>query len=73
LSCASVLLWPLGFVPGIVCGYMARAAIKRDGRLLGDQMARVGILVGYAFMGLFALAMAAGIALQLAGWGTPDP
>lgn len=66
LSCASVLLWPLGFIPGIVCGYMARAEIKRDGRLLGDQLATAGIKAGYGFMALFALAVAVGIVLRIA-------
>jgi hypothetical protein len=66
LSCASVLLWPLGFIPGIVCGYMARAEIKHDGRLLGDQLAKAGILVGYGFMGFFAVAVGVGIVLRIA-------
>jgi len=66
LSCASVLLWPLGFIPGIVCGYMARAEIKRQGQLLGDQLAKAGVIVGYAFMGLFALVVAVGMALRIA-------
>jgi hypothetical protein len=76
-SFASVLVWPLGFtpgiicgyigfIPGIVCGYMARAEIKRDGRILGDQLAGAGIKVGYGFMGLFALAVAVGIVLRIA-------
>jgi len=67
-SCASVLLWPLGFVPGIVCGYLARAEIKHNNRLLGDAIARAGIMVGYAFMGLLALAIAVGITLRIGGW-----
>ena len=66
-SCASLLLGPFGFVPGIICGYMARAEIKRNDRLLGDQLARAGILVGYAFLGLFALAAAIGIVILIVG------
>jgi len=65
LSCASVLLGPLGAVPGIVCGYMAKAEIKRQGRLLGEQLAKAGIIVGYAFLGLFALAIAVGIVIRV--------
>jgi len=64
-SCASVLLWPFGFIPGIVCGYMARAQIQRDGRLLGEALAKAGILLGYVFMGLFALAVAVGMVLRV--------
>lgn len=67
LSCASVLIWPLGFVPGIVCGYMARAEIQRNSRLLGDQLAKAGIWVGFGFMGLLALAVSVGMALRIAG------
>lgn len=67
LSCASVVIGPFGFVPGIVCGYMARAEIQRNGRLLGDQLARAGIIVGFAFLGLFALAAAVGVVLWIAG------
>lgn len=55
LSCSSVLLGPLGCIPGIVCGYMARAEIKRDGRMLGDELAKAGILVGYLFLGICAV------------------
>jgi hypothetical protein len=67
LSCASVVLWPFGFVPGIVLGYMARAEIQRNDRLLGDRMARAGIWIGFGFMGLFALAVCIGLALRIAG------
>jgi hypothetical protein len=58
LSCASVLLGPLASIPGIVCGYLARAEIKRDGRILGDDLAKAGIIVGYLFLTLFALIIA---------------
>jgi len=68
LSCASVLLGPLGCIPGIICGYMARAEIKRDGRMLGDQLAKTGILVGFGFLGLLALAVTGGVALLIGGF-----
>jgi hypothetical protein len=34
---------------------MARAEIKRDGRMLGDELAKAGILVGYLFLGICAV------------------
>lgn len=66
LSCSSILLGPFGCIPGIVCGYMARAEIKRDDRLLGEQLAKAGIIVGYSFLGLLALAVAVGLAMRIA-------
>jgi hypothetical protein len=45
---------------------MAKAEIRSNGRLQGDQLAKAGILVGYAFIGLFALAIAVGIIIRIA-------
>ena len=55
LSIGSVLLWPFGFIPGIILGYLAKAQIRRQPRLQGTEFAVAGIRVGYCFLVLFAL------------------
>jgi len=55
LSIASVLLWPLGFIPGIILGYVAQNQIRQNPKLQGNEYAVAGIRVGYCFLGLFLL------------------
>jgi hypothetical protein len=55
LSCASVLLGPFGCIPGIIFGYLAKAELQRNPRLLGAELAKAGIIVGYCFLAVFAV------------------
>lgn len=55
LSCASVVLLLFGCIPGIIFGYLAKAELQRNPRLQGAELARAGIIVGYCFLGLFAI------------------
>jgi hypothetical protein len=55
LSCASVLLLLFGCIPGIIFGYLARAELRRNPRLLGAELANAGITTGYCFLSLFTL------------------
>jgi DNA-directed RNA polymerase subunit RPC12/RpoP len=58
LSIASLVIGPLGFIPGIVCGHIARGRIRRDPRLGGESLATAGLLIGYGFVGLTIALMA---------------
>jgi hypothetical protein len=57
LSIASLGIGPLGFIPGIICGHLARRRIERDDRLGGKSLANAGLLVGYGFVGLTIVTM----------------
>lgn len=46
------LLAPLGSIPAIICGHMAKARIKRDPALGGQGLATAGLVLGYGFLGL---------------------
>ena len=54
LSIASLLLGPLGCIPGIILGYLAKAQIRQNPRLQGLELAQAGIIVGYCFLALLA-------------------
>ena len=47
LSCLSVLIGPLGYIPGIIFGHAARSECKRNPELMGSGMALAGLLIGY--------------------------
>ena len=57
MSSLSIILWPLGFVPGILCGYIAREECRRNPEIQGDKLARIGMTIGYVFMSIFSVAM----------------
>lgn len=50
LAMASLLcsVWVgLGFIPGIICGHLAKARIRRDIFLEGEKMANAGLIISY--------------------------
>jgi len=49
----------IGAVVAVVCGHLARGEIRRapPGSIEGDGMAVAGLVLGYAHLVLFALAM----------------
>jgi hypothetical protein len=48
---------PLGAIPGIICGHMAKARMRRDIFLVGEKMANAGLLISYCvLMATLALA-----------------
>ena len=53
LSCLSVALGPFGFVPGILCGHLARSECRRDPKVDGDGLAVAALILGYAFLVIF--------------------
>src|SRR5215471_11412697 len=49
-SLVSSCFLTLGCIPGIVCGHMARARIRRDPGLLGKGMATAGLVASYVVL-----------------------
>ena len=58
-SIGSFLVIPFGFIPGIICGHMAKKRIARDSTLAGRGLAKAGLIVGYASLGVQCVALVA--------------
>jgi hypothetical protein len=52
LSLGSLLLGPLGYLPGIICGHLAKGRIRRDPALGGRGLANAGLGIGYGILAL---------------------
>jgi uncharacterized protein DUF6805/uncharacterized protein DUF4190 len=50
---------PLGSIPGIICGHLAKARMKRNVFLEGEKIANAGLLISYSV--LMAMVAVAGI------------
>ena len=53
LAAASLIcsvLVPLGSIPGIICGHLARARMRRNIFLEGGKMAKAGLLISYCVL-----------------------
>ena len=64
LSLASLLLGPLGFVPGIICGHLARRRTRGSGWATTKRRALAGLVVGYTFAALGFTVVAAWLILD---------
>lgn len=53
LSLASLILGPLGFIPGIICGHLAKRTMRRTPTLKGRGLAIAGLVTGYVMLVLF--------------------
>jgi len=62
LSTSSIFLW-LSWIAGVICGHMARARIKANKNLEGNNLALIGLVIGYFFP-----AVLLGIVLYLGGY-----
>lgn len=40
----------IGWLPGIICGHLARSRIRRDPSLKGGGLATAGLIIGYLFL-----------------------
>jgi hypothetical protein len=58
LSCLSIFVGPLGFIPGVIFGHAARSECKRNPELMGGRVALAGLIIGYAFLVLTILVIA---------------
>jgi hypothetical protein len=47
LSCLSLFIGPIGYIPGIIFGHAARSECKKNPHLLGSGIALAGLIVGY--------------------------
>ena len=48
-SLASIITC-IGWLPGIICGHMAKAKIRRNPALKGNGLATAGLVIGYLFL-----------------------
>jgi hypothetical protein len=46
----SSLITCIGWLPGIICGYMAKSRIRRDSSLKGKGLATAGLTIGYLIL-----------------------
>ncbi len=58
LSCLSIFIGPLGYIPGIISGHAARSECKKNPELMGGRAALVGLIIGYTFLVLTILVIA---------------
>lgn len=58
LSCLSMFIGPLGYIPGIISGHAARSECKKNPELMGGRTALVGLIIGYTFLVLTILVIA---------------
>ena len=56
-SAGSFILIPFGFIPGIICGHMARRRLAQNPLLRGNGLAKAGLILGYTSMDLYAVAV----------------
>ena len=68
LSCLTVPLGPLGCIPGIICGHIARSKCSEDPSLSGAGIALAGLIIGYSFLVLMVLV--SGVMFLLVLFGT---
>jgi len=53
-SATSVAAGPIGFIPGIICGHIARSRMRRNPSLSGSGFATAGLIIGYAALVIYA-------------------
>ncbi|HXT10014.1 MAG TPA: DUF4190 domain-containing protein [Candidatus Angelobacter sp.] len=53
----------IGSIPGIICGHLAKARIRKDPSLAGKGLATAGIIMGYSFLVLTLAFLAVGFAV----------
>jgi hypothetical protein len=58
LSCLSIIIGPLGYIPGIIFGHAARSECKVNPELMGSGVALAGLIIGYIFLILTVLVIA---------------
>jgi len=51
-----ILMGPLGSIPAVVCGHVAKSRIKKNPEMLmGDGMALAGLILGYVQIGFLVV------------------
>ena len=72
-SCASVILGPFGFVPGVILGLRARREIRANPGLCGTRVANAAVWIGLLFGLLFTAAVVFGVLVLLFGGPPAQP
>jgi len=57
-SAGSFIFIPFGFIPGIICGHIARRHLAQNPLLRGRGLAKAGLILGYTVLGLYIIAVA---------------
>jgi hypothetical protein len=73
LSLSSVLIWPFGFIPGIICARKAKAEIRKNPALHGRKLAQLALVMGYGFAVLFGVAAVFAVLHFKASQKSPKP
>lgn len=55
LSLGSLLIGPFGYIPGIICGHIAKKQLRANPVLSGRGLATSGLVIGYVFLTLTIL------------------
>jgi hypothetical protein len=58
LSCLSIFIGPLGYIPAIISGHAARSECKKNPELMGGRIALAGLIIGYTFLVLTIVVIA---------------
>src|SRR5512136_1912839 len=61
-SIGSFIIIPFGFIPGIICGHMAKKKIATTPGLGGRGLAKAGLIIGYIALGINVVALTAVVA-----------
>jgi hypothetical protein len=62
----------LGFIPGIICGHLARRNIRRDPSLKGGGLALAGLIISYLSLASCAFALVFGVSSIMAVFKSPE-
>lgn len=66
-SLLSSVVLGIGWLPGMICGHLAKSRMRRDPLLDGEKMANAGLTLSYLMLGVI-LVTATGFALMLHHW-----
>jgi Domain of unknown function (DUF4190) len=62
----------LGFIPGIICGHLARRNIRRDSSLKGNGLALAGLILSYLTLASIAFSLVFGVSSLMAVFKSPE-
>jgi len=68
-SIGSFLILPLGFIPGIICGHLAKRRIAENRLLTGAGLAKTGLIAGYIALSLHLLVLIGFLGLAIFAGG----
>lgn len=66
------LTFCLGFIPGIICGHLARRTMRRDPSLKGAGLATAGLIIGYFTLAFTIFSLLYGVSSVTAIFKSPE-